>query len=101
MMKAYVGMPYAFFVTSGSAAVHLGVIAAGIGPGDEVIVSPNTDAGTALGIIEEGAVPIFADPEMTMQLSVESIAKKITPRTKAVVVVHLAGEPAPIDAIVA
>jgi len=100
MMKTYTGMPYAFMVTSGSAAVHLGLIAAGIGPGDEVILSPNTDTGTAMGIIEEGAVPVFADPEFTMQLSVDSIAKRITPRTKAVIVVHLAGEPAPIDKIV-
>lgn len=98
-MQAYTSMPYIVACSSGSAAVHLGLIAAGIGPGDEVIVTPNTDSGSVLGIIEEGAVPIFCDPDFNLQPTVESIAACITPRTRAVVLVHLAGFPAPADAI--
>lgn len=101
MMKAYTGMPYVVPTSSGSAAVHLGLIAAGVGPGDEVITTPNTDTGTVLGIIEEGAVPVFCDPELNMQPSARAIEACITPRTRAVVVVHLAGMPAPMDEIVA
>lgn len=99
-MKEYTGRPYVTACTSGSAAIHLGLIAAGIGPGDEVIVTPNTDSGSVLGIIEEGAVPIFCDCEDTLQPSVDTIAARITEHTAAVEVVHLAGYPAPIDKIV-
>ena len=77
------------------------MIACGIGPGDEVIVTPHTDSGSVLGIIEEGAVPVFCDCADTLQPTVESVAARITPRTRAVVVVHLAGYPAPADEIVA
>lgn len=101
MMKAYTGMPYVVACTSGSAAVHLGLIAAGIGPGDEVIVTPNTDSGSVLGIIEEGAVPVFCDVDWTLQPTVATVAARITERTRAVEVVHLAGHPAPVDEIVA
>lgn len=101
VMATYTGVPYVTPCSSGSAAIHLGLIACGIGPGDEVIVTPNTDSGSVLGIIEEGAVPIFCDSEKTLQPSVRSIEEKITERTRAVVVVHLAGYPAPVDEIVA
>ena len=100
-MRDYTGRPYAVACTSGSAAVHLGLIAAGVGPGDEVILTPNTDSGSALGIIEEGAVPVFCDCESTFQASAATVAARLTPRTKAVVVVHLAGYPAPVEEIIA
>jgi len=100
-MRAYTGLEYVAACTSGSAAIHLGLIAAGIGPGDEVVCTPNTDNGTVLGIMEEGAVPIFCDCGYHLQPTPESIAAVLTPRTKAVVVVHLMGYPAPVDAIVA
>ncbi len=99
-MKAYTGMPYIVPCSSGSAAIHLGLIAAGIGPGDEVICTPNTDSGSVLGIIEEGAVPVFCDTDVTLQPTVKTVKARLTRRTKAVVVVHLAGYPAPVDAIV-
>lgn len=99
-MSSYTGMPYIVPCSSGSAAVHLGLIACGIGAGDEVICTPNTDAGSTLGILAEGAVPVFCDTDATMQPTVESVKACITPRTRAVVVVHLAGYPAPVDAIV-
>lgn len=101
MVQTYMELPYAVACTSGSAAVHLGLIAAGVGPGDEVIATPNTDSGTVLGAIAEGAVPVFCDCEWTLQPSVRTIAEKVTERTKAVVVVHLAGHAAPVDEIVA
>jgi len=100
-MKEYTSMPYIVPCSSGSAAIHLGLIAAGIGFGDEVIVTPNTDMGSVLGIIEEGAIPVFCDCELTMQPSAATVAANITEYTKAVIVVHLAGFPAPIKEIVA
>jgi perosamine synthetase len=99
-MKAYTGRPYIVPCSSGSAAVHLGLVACGIGPGDEVICTPNTDAGSVLGIIEEGAVPVFCDTALNFQPTVKSVAARVTARTRAVIVVHLAGYPAPVDAIV-
>ncbi len=101
MMKTYTGMPHVVACSSGSAAIHLGLIAAGIGPGDEVIVTPNTDFGTVIGVMEEGAVPVFCDCDSTLQPTAASVAAKITSHTKAVIVVHLAGHPAPVDEIVA
>ena len=101
MMQTYTGRPHAVACSSGSAAIHLGLIAAGIGPGDEVIVTPNTDFGSLIGIIAEGAVPVFCDCDWTLQPTAATVAAKITPHTKAVVVIHLAGYPAPVDEIVA
>lgn len=101
MMQTYTGCHHVVACSSGSAAIHLGLIAAGIGPGDEVIVTPNTDHGSLIGIIAEGAVPVFCDCDWTLQPTAASVAAKITPRTKAVVVIHLAGYPAPVDEIVA
>lgn len=100
-MKQYTGVPFIVPCSSGTAAIHLALIACGVGPGDEVIVTPNTDQGSVIGIIEEGAVPVFCDPDFTLQPTAEAIAARITDRTKAVEVVHLAGYPAPIDEIMA
>ena len=99
-MQRYTAMPHVVACSSGTAALHLGLIACGIGPGDEVIVTPNTDSGSVIGIMEEGAVPIFCDPEWTLQPSVRGVEEKLTDRTRAVMVVHLAGAPAPVDEIV-
>ena len=101
MVAEYASVPHVVAASSGSAAVHLGLIAAGIGPGDEVICTPNTDSGSVLGIIEEGAVPVFCDCEDTLQPSARTVAARITEHTRAVIVVHLAGYPAPADEIVA
>ena len=100
-MATYTGMPYIVPCSSGSAAVHLGLIACGIGPGDEVICTPNTDSGSVLGILAEGAVPVFCDTDTTLQPTLASIKACRTRRTRAVVVVHLAGYPAPVDTIAA
>jgi dTDP-4-amino-4,6-dideoxygalactose transaminase len=99
-MRRYTGQPYVVACSSGTAALHLGLIACGIGPGDEVVCTPNTDAGTVIGILAEGAVPVFCDVAETLQPTPRTIRAVLTPRTRAVIVVHLAGYPAPVDAIV-
>src|ERR1041385_5124478 len=70
MMQAYTGRPHVVACSSCSAAIHLGLIAAGVGRGDEVILTPNSDVGSVIGIIEEGAVPVFCDCEWNLQPSV-------------------------------
>lgn len=80
--------------TSGTAALHIAVGAAGIVPGDEVITSPITDIGTVIGIIYQQGVPVFADlGAHTLTLDPASVEKCITPKTKAIIAVHLAGNP--------
>lgn len=86
--------------SSGTAAIHIAVAAAGIGPGDEVIVPPITDMGTVIGILYQQGVPVFADVEPnTYNLDVRSVREKITSRTKAIIMVHLAGNPSGVDEI--
>ncbi len=78
--------------SSGTAAIHIAVAAAGIKPGDEVIVPPITDMGTVIGILYQQGVPVFADVEPnTYQLDPDAVRRAITPRTRAIMVVHLAG----------
>lgn len=88
--------------SSGTAAVHTGLAALGVVPGDEVITTPMTDHGTVIGIMQLNAIPVFADVNPnTMMIDAESIAAKITPRTKVLLPVHLAGCPTDMDAICA
>ena len=86
--------------SSGTAALHIAVAAAGIGPGDEVITSPVTDIGTVIGIIYQQAVPVFADLGAgTYNLDPADVERRITPRTKAIIAVHLGGNPCDMDAL--
>jgi dTDP-4-amino-4,6-dideoxygalactose transaminase len=86
--------------SSGTAAVHIAVAAAGIGPGDEVVTTGGTDIGTVIGVLYQQAVPVFADlAPNTYNLDPGDVARRITPRTKAIVAVHLAGNPADLDAL--
>ena len=86
--------------SSGTAAIHIAVAAAGIGLGDEVITSPITDIGTVIGIIYQQAVPVFADlGEGTYNLDVADVERRITPKTKAIIAVHLTGNPCDLDAL--
>jgi len=95
------GAKHVVACSSGSAAVHGAIKACGVGPGDEVITSPITDAGTILGIIYEGAIPVFADIDpASYNITAASIEERISKRTKAVIAVHLAGVPADIKPIV-
>lgn len=95
---AYTGAKHAIAVNSCTAALHLALLAAGVGPGDEVITTPLTFAATANVIEHTGATPIFADIDRRTQiLDPARVAEKITPRTKAIVPVHMLGRPAPMD----
>ncbi len=89
-----VGAPHAVAVSSGTAALHAAMFAAGIGPGDEVIVPAVTFVATANCVAYRGAKPVFADvnPE-TLLVDPEDVAAKVTPRTKAVIAVDFAGQP--------
>ena len=86
--------------SSGTAAIHIAVAAAGIGLGDEVITSPVTDIGTVIGVLYQQAVPVFADlGEGTYNLDPADVQRRITPKTKAIIAVHLAGNPCDMDAL--
>ncbi len=99
-MASLCGRRYAVACSSGSAAVHGAVKACGVGPGDEVITSPVTDAGTILGVVYEGALPVFADIDPdSYNITASSIEKRISSRTRAVILVHLAGVPAEVKEI--
>lgn len=91
---------YAFNCSSGTAALHIAVNAAGIGLGDEVITSPVTDIGTVIGVLYQQAVPVFADlGKGTHNLDVADVERRITPKTKAIIAVHLTGNPCDLDAL--
>lgn len=91
---------YAMTCSSGTAALHIAVNAAGIGPGDEVITSPITDIGTVIGVIYQQAVPVFADlGASTYNLDLADVERRITPKTKAIIAVHLGGNPCDLHAL--
>lgn len=97
---SYLGVKYALSFSSCTGALHLGLLALGIGPGDEVIVPDITWVATANAVLYTGATPVFADvhPE-TWCVDPASIEKCISSRTKAIMPVHLYGHPAPMDVI--
>ncbi len=97
---SFIGSKYAVAVSNGTAALHLALLAAGVGPGDEVIVPPFTFVATATVVLLVGAKPIFADidPE-TYNINPDNVRKLISPRTKAIIPVHLYGLPADMDPI--
>jgi dTDP-4-amino-4,6-dideoxygalactose transaminase len=101
-IAAYVGAAHAIGVASGTDALHLALRAAGIGPGDEVIVPAFTFIATAEAVSHAGARPVFADIELeTFCLDPRSLEANLTPRTRAVIAVHLYGQSAPIAEIAA
>lgn len=98
--KSYVGSKYAMALNSCTAALHLSLLAAGIGPGDEVITTPMTFAATANTIIYAGAKPVFVDiNRSTLNIDECLIESAITDRTKAIMPVHFAGRPCNMEAI--
>ena len=94
------GVKHAFACSNCTTAMHVGTQIFDIKPGDEVIVTPNTFVATSLAILKEGGVPVFADidPE-TINLDPADVARKITPKTKMIVPVHLGGFPVDMDPI--
>lgn len=99
---AYKGARFTAALNSCTAALHLSILAAGVGPGDEVITSPLTFCATINAIIHAGAIPVLADVlPGTMNIDPAEIERKITPRTKALLPVHFAGRPCDMDRIMA
>ena len=98
-LASYVGARHGVAFSSGTAALHGAVFAAGIGPGDEAITSPMTFCATANCVIYQGGTPVFADvsPD-TLNLDPEQVERRLSPRTKAVLPVDYAGHPADLDA---
>src|SRR5262245_11563877 len=98
MFREYIGSRHAVAVNSCSAALHLSLLAAGIGRGDEVITTPMTFCATANAIVHTGARPVLVDVEPdTGNLDCERIEAALTPRTRAILPVHYAGRPCRMD----
>lgn len=99
---AWLGVAHCAGVASGTDAIHLALRAVGVQPGDEVIAPTNTCVPTIAGIAAAGAVPVLADVEPdTLLLDPEYVARRITPKTRALVPVHLYGQPCAMPALLA
>ncbi|HXJ68527.1 MAG TPA: DegT/DnrJ/EryC1/StrS family aminotransferase [Verrucomicrobiae bacterium] len=97
----FIGAKHALAVNSCTAALHLALEAVGVGPGDEVITTPMTFTATAAVIEHLGARPVFADvTARTLNIDPEQIRRRLSPRTKAILPVHFAGQACDMDAIV-
>jgi len=97
---AYLGAKHFVACQSGTSAITLMLQAAGVGPGDEVVTTPLTYFATSEGILQAGAVPVYADVNpRTLNIDPQMAARAITPRTKALLPVHLYGQPADMDAL--
>ncbi|GAF79864.1 unnamed protein product [marine sediment metagenome] len=95
----YMGARFGLGVTSGTAALDCAVASLGIGPGDEVIVPAYTWWSDYTCVVHAGALPVFADIDRTLNIDPKDFERKITPRTKAVIAVHLLGGPCDMDPI--
>ncbi|MHA1149665.1 MAG: DegT/DnrJ/EryC1/StrS family aminotransferase [Promethearchaeota archaeon] len=96
----YMGVKCAVGVNSGTAALHIAIAALDIGPGDEVIISPFTFIATASSVLQNNAIPIFADiDKKSYNIDPESVKEVITDKTKAIIPVHLAGISADMGAL--
>lgn len=96
-VKKITGAKYALAVSSGSTAILAALVASGIGYGDEVVVPPFTYIATIEAVLLIGAIPVFAEIDETLCLSAEGLEKVITPKTKAVCLVHMCGATADMD----
>ena len=99
---AWAGSKYAVALANGTLALDVALKALGVGPGDEVVVTPRTFIASISCVVNAGATPVFADVEADSgNISAATIAKVLTPKTRAVICVHLAGWPCDMDAIMA
>jgi perosamine synthetase len=97
-----IGAEYATGVCNGTVAIHLALVALGLGAGDEVLVPTFTYIASVNPIVQVGATPVFVDSEPdTWQLSIEDLKRKLTPNTRAIMVVHLYGHPCDMTPIMA
>jgi len=98
----YVGATHAVALASGTAAMHLALVGLGIGPGDEVITTPFTWPATANVVVHAGAEPVFVDVRGSdLNIDPELVARAVTPSTRAILPVHLAGQPCDLDPLLA
>lgn len=98
----WVGVPYAVALANGTVALDVALKALGIGPGDDVVVTPRSFIASVSCVVNAGANPVFADVDADSgNLTAETVRAVLTPRTRAVIVVHLAGWPADMDPIMA
>ncbi len=98
--SAYIGSRYTIGVSNGTVALHLAMLALNIGAGDEVIIPANTFIATAWGVSHAGATPVFVDCDpLTWQIDPAKAKAAITPRTKAIIGVHLYGQTFDVDAV--
>jgi len=94
------GIAHAYACTSGTAAIHIAVAAIDPEPGDEIITTSITDMGALTPILYQGAIPVFADVDpLTCNVTAETIEPRISPKTKAIIVTHLFGNPCKMDEI--
>jgi dTDP-4-amino-4,6-dideoxygalactose transaminase len=99
-IAAWLGVRHAIGLNSGTSALHLAALAAGIGPGDEVLLPAHTFIATAWGVLYAGGIPVFCEVDAaTGTIDVDDAARRITRRTKAVIPVHLYGQPADMDRV--
>ena len=96
---AYCGTKYALAVSSGTAALRVALAALGVSPGDEVITQGFTFVATWEAILDAGAIPVFAEIDDTLCLDPDDLVNKITPRTKAIIPVHMCGSQARVNEI--
>jgi perosamine synthetase len=97
---AFCGVKHAIAVSNGTVAIHLALVAAGVGPGDEVIVPALTFVATAAAVRHAGAEPVFVDSEPEIgTMDPRAVEKAMSPKTKAILPVHLYGHPADMDPI--
>lgn len=97
---AYVGAPFALALNSCTAALHLSLLACGVGPGDEVVTTPLTFCATANTVVHTGATPVFADIDpVTWTLDPAAAAAAVSSRTRALIPVHYGGRPADMRAL--
>jgi dTDP-4-amino-4,6-dideoxygalactose transaminase len=97
---AFIGSKYALACNGGTAALHMAISAAGVGPGDEVITTAYSFLATPVSVLHNSGIPIFADIDpRTYNIDPADIERKITPRTKALLPVHVHGVPADMDRI--
>ena len=99
-LKNIFGVDYPIFLSSGHAGLTSALTAAGIGPGDEVIVPAYTYIATAMAVVSAGAIPIIAEVDETLTIDVEDAKKKISKHTKAIIPVHINGFPCNMDNII-
>ncbi len=100
--SSHLGVRHTLLTNSGTAALHMALAAVGVRPGDEVIVPAYTFVASAMAVLHQNAIPVFADVDpLTHGIDPDAMAAAITSRTVAVVVVHLNGQPAAMDPIIA